>query len=82
MLFEMSATEYLTWKVYFSKQGFRFDNDNWRMGQICASVWNIQQTEQKYCRTPQSFYEFTQASNKTDEQLMALGGDSVGVRFG
>lgn len=84
MLAGMSSSEYCDWKTYFSKRGFRYEMDNWRMGSIAASVWNIHVLDENNLRTPQSFYEFSDSSEeKSDDELMELGANSAGgLRIG
>lgn len=80
----MSSSEYCDWKEYFSNRGFRYEMDNWRMGSIAATVWNVHFQNENLLRTPQSFYEFSDLSiEKSDDELMELGANSVGgLRIG
>ena len=82
MLSGMSASEYKEWRPYFSKRGFYCELEDWRMGSICATVWNINQSKADALRTPQSFYEFSELPDKSDEQLMAGAEGSGGIRVG
>ena len=84
MMTGMSSSEYCDWKKYFSKRGFRYEMENWRMGSIAASVWNVHVQDTNDLRTPESFYEFADLSvEKSDDELMELGANTTGgLRLG
>jgi len=74
MLASMSASDYNRFKRWFAKIGFKFEMDNWRMGQVCASVWNVALKPENHLK-PTQFYTFEQpvASEQSDDDLMELG---------
>lgn len=81
MLYQMSSTEYLDWQKYFANKGFRVENDNWRMGTIASSVWNVNLKPDERL-TPQQFYQHEPQAERSDDELMQLGNNTGGIRFG
>jgi len=81
-LASISSSELNDWKKYFYEKGFRYEMDNWRMGSICASIWNVTLKKDEWL-SPDTFYKVPEPVEKTEDELIAAGSMIPGgIRIG
>lgn len=75
----ISSSELTDWKALYNIEPWGDCRDDFRMGQICATLVNSRRTNQDKVRKPSDFYPiFKQEKQTVEEQIAILKGVSNG----